>query len=924
MRPSNGPRALRISRVESMEPRLLLSVNSSLGELSAYTTIEARADLDLDTFWIAQDALDGLDRVHNEFGLTGAGQTVAVIDTGIAYNHTALGGGYGANYRVVGGYDFAEGDADPNDDGARGSHGTHVAGILGSTDPVYGGIAPGVDLVALRVFDDQGRGSFDWVEQALEWVHVHRNDFENPITTVNLSIGVNFNGDDAVPDWAMLEDELAVMAADGIFVAVAAGNRFTSYNTPGLAYPAVSQYVVPVASVDPDGELSYYSQRHERAIAAPGRGIQSTVPDSRGNGNGLDDDFAKYSGTSMAAPFVAAASVLLRQAYELVGVHNVTQAALVELMHQTADTIYDPITRQEYDRLNLGRAIDAVMPADDYGSTLLEAHAWGTVGQLATLNGAVERVGDQDWFRFTAKADGTASFTVDTTQGLSAGWQVGSGIKAQGIGGTRLTIEVVAGQSYIIGISGQAGVGRYTIESDFEPAARVIDWGQVVQDTFLNTAITSAGTWFSATATNTGLLTIEALRGNKAAGNVRFQLYDANQRLLADSGTSGRVDVNISAGTQVFLRATTTGNPTVDFRVTNLITQTGSSVVVRGTAGNDTFEFTAGKTLQIVVGGVHYAFSNSQVGRVHFEGGAGNDQIKLTGAAGNDSADVRLGRTEMHGSGYAVTAVGVENISLQGSAGTDTLVLHDTAGKDTLTIGPTRSTLVGAGLNVQADGFEQVRALSQAGGNDTVRFTDSAGDDTFVVTTAYAKLQGAGFYLRAEGFRSVEAIATAGRDTAYVRDTRGDDLFVATPTWAEMRGSGYLFRAENFDTVLGYALDGGRDTARLLDSAGNDQLLVAAGSAQLQGQGFDIRARYFEQLDVAASTGGYDTAKLLLSKSTDRLQASATLARLLSDVTTAELSGFDRVLAYAASGARPTIQRKALDYVLELTGQWTT
>src|SRR5206468_6337446 len=90
------------------------------------------------------------------FGLTGAGQTVAVIDSGIAYDHPALGGGLGTNYRVVGGWDFAENDANPYDDGPAGSHGTHVAGIIGSTDSRNPGVATGVDLVSLRVFDDQG------------------------------------------------------------------------------------------------------------------------------------------------------------------------------------------------------------------------------------------------------------------------------------------------------------------------------------------------------------------------------------------------------------------------------------------------------------------------------------------------------------------------------------------------------------------------------------------------------------------------------------------------------------------------------------------------------------------------------------------------------------------------------------------------
>ena len=98
------------------------------------------------------------------FGFDGSGQTIAVIDSGIAYDHAAFGNGFGAGSQVVGGYDFAENDANPYDDAPGGFHGTHVAGIIGSQDSRYEGVSSGADLVALRVFDDQGRGNLDWVE----------------------------------------------------------------------------------------------------------------------------------------------------------------------------------------------------------------------------------------------------------------------------------------------------------------------------------------------------------------------------------------------------------------------------------------------------------------------------------------------------------------------------------------------------------------------------------------------------------------------------------------------------------------------------------------------------------------------------------------------------------------------------------------
>ncbi len=67
--------------------------------------------------------------------------TVAVIDTGVDYNNPALGSGFGPNYKVIAGYDFADGTADPM--ATTSQHGTAIAGLIGSSDPNDLGVAPG-------------------------------------------------------------------------------------------------------------------------------------------------------------------------------------------------------------------------------------------------------------------------------------------------------------------------------------------------------------------------------------------------------------------------------------------------------------------------------------------------------------------------------------------------------------------------------------------------------------------------------------------------------------------------------------------------------------------------------------------------------------------------------------------------------------
>ncbi len=415
--------------------------------------------------------LTGVNDAYNTYGFDGFGQTVAIIDSGIAYDHVALGGGFGTSYRVVGGWDFAENDANPYDDGPAGFHGTHVAGIVGSDDATHRGVASGADLVALRVFDDNGAGYFNWVEDALQWVHDNRDAFENPITTVNLSLGTSWNAD-SIPSWAMLEDEFAQLEQDGLFISVSAGNSFEDYNLPGLSYPASSSHVVPVASVDDSGLLSYFSQRNDRVLAAPGRSITSTVPDYIFGTDGNPNDFGTASGTSMAAPYTAGASVLVRQAMEFVGSQNITQDTIYDHFRATADVVYDAATSASYHRINVQAAIDALMPTDDYGSDAAGAFDLGTLIGNSTLSGQFDTVTDQDFFAFTAGETGTITFTIDTNNVTA--------VDAQLIDGTAslqdnvLTFDVDAGQSYIVSFGAIGQTASYDVGIALAQAAFTI------------------------------------------------------------------------------------------------------------------------------------------------------------------------------------------------------------------------------------------------------------------------------------------------------------------------------------------------------------------------------------------------------------------------------------------------------------------
>lgn len=974
----NRPRRFRHRRFasfEQIEPRLMLSGQPAGDFFLDYLIDDRVSDHRYDE--VGQTLTDahtltGMDQVLANYGFTGTGQTVAVIDSGIAYDHDALGSGLGSQYRVVGGYDFTENDADPYDDGPYGSHGTHVAGIIGSDAAGAPGVASSVDLVGLRVFDDDGAGYFSWVEQALQWVHDNRNAFENPITAVNLSLGASYNGSEP-PYWAMLEEEFAQLEADGIFIAVAAGNDFTSYNTPGLGYPAASSYVVPVMSVDDNGAMSYFSQRHDRAIAAPGRSVLSSVPDYVGNNDGVANDYARYSGTSMATPYVAGASVIVRQAMEFAGMTGITQDSIYDLMRNTADTFYDSATSASYLRLNLQAAIDAIMPADDYGSTVAEACAAGSLGNGSSLSGSIGQLNDLDYFTFTASATGTMTLEASATHEMVASWQLeGATISQQSA--EELVFDVVAGQSYTVGVGTTGGIGHYDIQVAVEGN---VEWGVIAQETMNDNVVPISGQRYSFTAANDGIVTVEALFDH-SAGDVDIQLYQGDQ-LVGGSYSeqdSERIDVMATAGDRFTVYAYSNGgytqNDDVDFRVTNLVSQNGTAVNVLNAEARADLSFVMGSTHQLTVNGVAYQFDAQTVETVCIAGSVLDDTLEVTGTAGNEVATFRSGefsfvsdsleltandvdnvfvnsgggqdRAFMHGtSGYELFGARPEVATLYGSTfmfratefaevtaigngGEDLAYFYDSAGDDQIDMGPTSAQMTGSGLMRQADGFASVYAYATNGGNDLVRLFGSSGNDTFLASEGMAKMYSPGFYGRALGFETAVGIAgTGGRDVAELNDGAGNDVLLMRPDMSRIFGDGINNYAVGFGYVEAFSTAGGIDTAHIHDSSGDDIFVVREGFARMFGDGFDARANGFKYVHGYSRWGGTDTAYMHDTTSDDLFTVSSSVAKLYGAGILSRACGFRYAHGFAANGGADRVDfiDSAGDDRLEITSNFS-
>jgi hypothetical protein len=283
-------------------------------------------------------------------GITGAGYSTVIIDTGIDLNHPFFGpdtDNNGVADRIVYHYDFGNNDADASD---VNNHGSNVASIVASSNASFPGMAPGANIIALKVFTDAGSGTFAAVEQALQWVV--NNAVAYNIASVNMSLGDSQNHNTEKSLYG-IGDELAALDDMNVIVVASSGNSFYSFgSTMGVGYPAASPDVISVGAVyDANvGSVSYgsgasatttaadrvapFSQRHPTLmdILAPGAAI---------TGASASGGLVTMHGTSQAAPHIAGISVLAQQLAMQTFGRRLSRVELSQLLSSSAVTVND-------------------------------------------------------------------------------------------------------------------------------------------------------------------------------------------------------------------------------------------------------------------------------------------------------------------------------------------------------------------------------------------------------------------------------------------------------------------------------------------------------------------------------------------------------------------------------------------------------
>lgn len=291
----------------------------------------------------------GAHAVRSDYGYTGAGVGVAVIDSGITRWHNDLTPPAITSSlirtkdgkRVPEAIDFVDGYSYSYDDNG---HGTHVAGIIGGNGKdslgAYKGIAPSAHLISLKVLDERGKGVISDVIAALNWVYDNRSGYN--IRVVNLSVGAAVTESYRTDP---LTRAVKRVVDAGVVVVCAAGNLGKNADGQiqygGITAPANAPWVLTVGAYSHEGTVNRsddvmagYSSRGPTAIdfaakpdiVAPGTGTVSMADATSlmyasraeflllGSLYNTTQRYLSLSGTSMAAPVVSGTVALMMQA----------------------------------------------------------------------------------------------------------------------------------------------------------------------------------------------------------------------------------------------------------------------------------------------------------------------------------------------------------------------------------------------------------------------------------------------------------------------------------------------------------------------------------------------------------------------------------------------------------------------------------
>ena len=240
----------------------------------------------------AQEISWGVDRIDADVAWAysnGTGVKIAVLDTGIDYDHPDLKDNVKGGVSVVG----PRTSTNPKNWKDKNGHGTHVAGIIAAENNDIGvvGVAPKAWLYAVKVLNNAGTGSYADLIDGIQWA------IENGMQVISMSLGGSSCSQ-------ALEDACNAAYNAGLILIAAAGNSGDGNpETDEVLYPAAFDSVIAVGATDQTDQAPYWSSSGSQVeLAAPRVDIKSTW---------LDGTYETLSGTSMACPHVTGTVALI-------------------------------------------------------------------------------------------------------------------------------------------------------------------------------------------------------------------------------------------------------------------------------------------------------------------------------------------------------------------------------------------------------------------------------------------------------------------------------------------------------------------------------------------------------------------------------------------------------------------------------------
>lgn len=371
-----------------------------------------------------------------ENGYTGAGQTIAILDTGVDRNHPFLAGKvvseacYSTNASADSYLSLCPGGSSSSTvlnsglpcalDNVGCDHGTHVAGIAAGKGSAFSGVARDSNLIAIQVFTqhnspgacNNGRPSCivaftsDLI-RALERVYTLRTTFQ--IAAVNISLGglryfTNCNGDEVATKAAI---DLLRQAGIASIAASGNGGYTDSMSAPACISTAISVGSTRDYPTQLDQVSSYSNSAPFLHLLAPGEGITSSV---------LNGGYATWAGTSMATPHVAGAWAIARQKAPSASVGEILDAFI-----RTGLMITDGRNGVTTPRIRVDEAVRALGSGDPPPPAPL---APGSLA--ATVTGATQvnltwrdNASNEEGFRIQRRERGTEAWTIIASVGTN-------------------------------------------------------------------------------------------------------------------------------------------------------------------------------------------------------------------------------------------------------------------------------------------------------------------------------------------------------------------------------------------------------------------------------------------------------------------------------------------------------------------------